>query len=45
MIELDAQVLHVRSLLAVTVGIIVLFIGKALNQRLTVLREYSAQSR
>src|SRR5262245_22136493 len=41
MIELDAQVLHVRSLLAVTVGIIVLFIGKALNQRLAVLREYS----
>ena len=41
MIELDAQVLHVRSLLAVTAGITVLFIGKALNQRLAVLREYS----
>jgi len=42
MIELDAeQVLHVRSLLAVTVGIIVLFIGKMLSQRLAVLREYS----
>ena len=42
MFELDAEkVLHVRSLLSVTVGIIVLFIGKMLNQRLTVLREYS----
>ena len=35
MFELDAEkVLHVRSLLSVTVGIIVLFIGKMLNQRL-----------
>ena len=42
MFELDAEkVLHVRSLLSVTVGIIVLFIGRMLNQRLTVLREYS----
>src|SRR5262245_38964911 len=42
MFELDAEgVLHVRSLLSVTVGMIVLFVGKALNHRLTVLREYS----
>jgi glutamate:Na+ symporter, ESS family len=42
MIELDAeQVLHVRPFLSVTVGIIVLFVGKVLNQRLAALREYS----
>lgn len=41
MIELDAaQVLHVRSLLSVTVGIIILFVGKLLSQRFVLLREY-----
>ena len=42
MIELDAeQVLHVRPFLSVTAGIVVLFVGKALNQRLALLREYN----
>ena len=34
MIELDAeQVLHVRAFLSVTAGILVLFVGKVLNER------------
>ena len=42
MLELDAeQVLHVRPFLAVTTGIVVLFVGKALNQRFALLREYN----
>ena len=42
MFELDAeQVLQVRPFLAVTAGIVVLFVGKALNQRVTLLREYN----
>ena len=41
MLELDAQqVLHVRPFLSVTAGIVVLFVGKALNQRFALLREY-----
>ncbi len=35
------QVLHVPPFLSVTAGIIVLFVGKALNERLAVLREYN----
>ena len=42
MIELDAdQVLHVRPFLSVTAGIVVLFVGKALNERIARLREYN----
>jgi ESS family glutamate:Na+ symporter len=41
-LELDAQrLLHVGPFLSVTVGIVVLFLGKALNQRVAVLREYN----
>ncbi|HET9663843.1 MAG TPA: sodium/glutamate symporter [Burkholderiales bacterium] len=35
------QVLHVRPFLSVTFGIIVLFVGKVLNQRLSILRKYN----
>jgi hypothetical protein len=39
---LDAQqVLHVRPFLSVTTGIVVLFVGKTLNQRFALLREYN----
>ena len=42
MIELQSEgVLFVRPFLAVTAGIVVLFIGKALNQRVAFLREYN----
>src|SRR5262249_17993545 len=42
MIELDADhVVHVRPFLSVTVGIVVLFVGKALNERVAKLREYN----
>lgn len=42
MIELQPDgVLFVRPFLAVTVGIVVLFIGKALNERFRLLREYN----
>jgi len=42
MLELDAaQVLHVRPFLSVTAGILVLFVGKLLTQRLAILREYN----
>ncbi len=42
MFDLDAQqVLHVRPFLSVTAGIVVLFVGKALNQRFAPLREYN----
>ncbi|APO67364.1 sodium/glutamate symporter protein [Rhizobium gallicum] len=42
MIALDAEhVLHVRPFLSVTAAIVVLFVGKALNQRLAVLRKYN----
>jgi len=41
-IELRADgVLYVRPFLAVTLGIIVLFVGKALNERFRFLREYN----
>jgi len=42
MIELQPDsVMFVRAFLATTVGILVLFVGKALNQRVGVLREYN----
>lgn len=42
MIELQPDgVLFVRPFLAVTVGIVLLFIGKALNERFRLLREYN----
>jgi ESS family glutamate:Na+ symporter len=42
MIELDAErVLHIRPFLSVTIGIVVLFVGKTLNQRIAALREYN----
>ncbi len=42
MIELQSEgVLFVRPFLAVTAGIVVLFVGKALNRRLAILREYN----
>lgn len=42
MVEFQGDgVLHVQPFLAVTTGIVVLFVGKALNQRLALLREYN----
>src|SRR5262245_16589399 len=42
MVELRPdQVLHVRTFLSVTTGIVVLFAGKALNRRVRLLREYN----
>jgi hypothetical protein len=42
MIELQPEsVVFVRAVLATTVGILVLFVGKALNQRVGALREYN----
>jgi len=42
MIELQPDgIILVRPFLAVTAGILVLFVGKALNQRLALLREYN----
>ncbi|HTO49275.1 MAG TPA: sodium/glutamate symporter [Burkholderiales bacterium] len=42
MVELQSEgVLLVRPFLAVTAGIVVLFVGKALNRRFAVLREYN----
>jgi ESS family glutamate:Na+ symporter len=41
MIDFDAEVLLVRPFLAVTAGVLVLFAGKALNQRLAFLRKYN----
>jgi ESS family glutamate:Na+ symporter len=42
MIELRPEnVVFVRAFLATTVGILVLFVGKALNQRVGALREYN----
>ena len=42
MVELQPDgVVFVRPFLAVTAGIVVLFIGKALNRRLAPLREYN----
>ena len=42
MVELQSDgVLFVRPFLAATAGIVVLFVGKALNQRLALLREYN----
>ena len=35
------QLLHIRPFLAITAGIVVLFIGKLLNQRVAILREYN----
>jgi ESS family glutamate:Na+ symporter len=39
--ELDGNILHIDSLIAVTIGIIVLFVGKRLNDGIGFLREYS----
>ena len=39
--ELSDGVLHIESFLAVTIGIVVLFIGKRLNDRTAILREFS----
>jgi ESS family glutamate:Na+ symporter len=42
MVEFQSDgVLFVRPFLAATAGIVVLFVGKALNQRLALLREYN----
>ena len=42
MIDFDVdRVLHLRPFLSVTAGIVVLFVGKALNQRVGLLREYN----
>ncbi|MGB2078467.1 MAG: sodium/glutamate symporter, partial [Vibrio sp.] len=38
---LQDSVLHVDSFTAVTLGIIVLFLGKRLNEKLRLLREFS----
>ncbi len=39
--ELNGNILHIDSLIAVTLAIIVLFVGKRLNQSVGLLREYS----
>lgn len=39
--ELQDGILHVSSLIAVTLGIVVLFLGKRLNDAIGVLREFS----
>jgi Na+/glutamate symporter len=39
--ELQAGILHVESFLAVTIGILVLFVGKRLNDQVRFLRELS----
>lgn len=39
--EITDGVLHLKSFLAVTLGIIVLFVGKRLNERVRFLREFS----
>jgi ESS family glutamate:Na+ symporter len=39
--DLQDGILHVQSFLAVTIGIIVLFVGKRLNERVGFLREFS----
>jgi ESS family glutamate:Na+ symporter len=39
--ELQNGILHIQSFLAVTIGIIVLFIGKRLNEQVGFLREFS----
>ena len=39
--ELDNNILHLGSFFAVTLGIIVLFVGKRLNESIGVLREFS----
>lgn len=39
--KIDNGVLEIGSFLAVTVGIVVLFVGKRLNERIAVLKEYS----
>ncbi|MGB8434433.1 MAG: sodium/glutamate symporter [Burkholderiales bacterium] len=42
MVEFDAErVLHVKPFLSVTAGIVVLFVGKAINERVAALREYN----
>jgi glutamate:Na+ symporter, ESS family len=40
-LEYDEGVLHASSFLAVTLGIVVLFVGKRLNDAMDVLREFS----
>jgi glutamate:Na+ symporter, ESS family len=39
--DLQDGILHVQSFLAVTIGILVLFVGKRLNERIGFLREFS----
>lgn len=39
--ELQDGILHIQSFLAVTVGIVVLFVGKRINDQVGVLREFS----
>ena len=39
--ELDNNILHLSSFFAVTLGIVVLFVGKRLNESIAVLREFS----
>lgn len=39
--ELSDDVLHIESFLAVTIGIVVLFVGKRLNEKVGFLREFS----
>ena len=39
--DLQDGTLHIQSFLAVTIGIIVLFVGKRLNEQVGFLREFS----
>ena len=39
--ELQDGILHIQSFLAVTIGIVVLFVGKRLNEQVGFLREFS----
>jgi ESS family glutamate:Na+ symporter len=39
--ELQDGILHIQSFLAVTIGIVVLFVGKRLNEKIGFLREFS----
>ncbi len=39
--ELQDGILHVQPFLAVTLGIVVLFVGKRLNDAIGILREFS----
>ncbi|MFZ4700693.1 MAG: sodium/glutamate symporter, partial [Candidatus Methylumidiphilus sp.] len=39
--ELQDGILHIQSFLAVTIGIVVLFVGKRINGQVGILREFS----